>query len=112
MNYKPYKEYPEAMAMILLAIIEATPRGGITINQLLHIYESVVGVYPCYRTIYRIIRRLNEAIDPNAYDYPELPIQGKRHTLRAPKYYTYQRNPDNYTLAKILEGGERVCHIS
>ena len=56
--------YPIVMSMILLTIVDLTPTGGANIDKLIEIYESYAGKRPSERTIYRIISKLNDGIDP------------------------------------------------
>ncbi len=80
----------EVMSMILLAIIESTPAGGITIEELRAVYEAVTGNIPHYRTIKRHIDRLNIAIDPHVPAIVHTGEYHKRFYLRPGGYiYAY-----------------------
>ncbi len=46
--------HPEAITNILVKILEKTPTGGATIEELEEAYESVKGVIPSRKTIYSI----------------------------------------------------------
>jgi len=58
--------HPEAITNILVKILEKTPTGGATIEELEEAYESVKGVTPSRKTIYRAIERLELLFDPLA----------------------------------------------
>jgi len=58
---------PEAMIKILITIIDKTPSGGASLEDLKEAYSEAKGDFPTDRTIYRIIRRINELFDPLAY---------------------------------------------
>lgn len=60
-------DFPEALVKILLTIMEKTPGGGATIDDLKEAYRETRDCYPSDRTIYRAIRRLNLFFDPLAY---------------------------------------------
>lgn len=60
-------DYPEALVKILLTIMEKTPGGGATLEDLKEAYRETRDRYPSDRTIYRAIRRLNLLFDPLAY---------------------------------------------
>lgn len=60
-------DYPEALVKILLTVMEKTPDGGATLDDLKKAYQDVRGSYPSSKTIYRAIRRLNLIFDPLAY---------------------------------------------
>jgi hypothetical protein len=57
-------DHPEAMVKILIAIIEKTPGGGATLDDLKQAYMDVKDQLPCDKTISRIIRRINILFDP------------------------------------------------
>ncbi len=59
-------DHPEAMLKVFLTIIEKTPSGGATLDDLKDAYEDMKGARPCDRTIRRIIERINTALDPLA----------------------------------------------
>jgi hypothetical protein len=63
-NYNTPAYYPVVMSLILLAIIDSTPDGGASLCKLKGVYESYMGRVPCDRTIWRIVDRLNDGIDP------------------------------------------------
>jgi hypothetical protein len=60
-------DYPEAMVKILLTVINNTPAGGATLQELKEAYCDVRDKMPHNKTIYRAIRRLNILFDPLAY---------------------------------------------
>ncbi len=61
------KDFPEALVKILLTIMERTPDGGATMEDLKDAYQETRGSNPSNKTIYRSIRRLNLIFDPLAY---------------------------------------------
>jgi len=52
---------------ILLTVIDKTPSGGATLEDLQEAYAEINDRYPSARTIYRYIRRLNLLFDPLCY---------------------------------------------
>jgi len=55
------------MVKILMTVIEKTPSGGATLEDLQEAYAEINDRYPSARTIYRYIRRLNLLFDPLCY---------------------------------------------
>ncbi|OPL09852.1 MAG: hypothetical protein AVO34_12935 [Firmicutes bacterium ML8_F2] len=66
-GYPRVKDFPEALVKILLAVMEKTPDGGATLEDLKDTYREVRGSSPSSKTIYRAVRRLNLIFDPLAY---------------------------------------------
>ena len=62
-------DHPEAMVKTLVTIIEKTPDGGATLDDLKSAYMDVKDQQPCNKTISRIVRRINLLFDPLAYGY-------------------------------------------
>ena len=60
-------DHPEAMVNILVTVIEKTPGGGATLDDLKKAYIDVKDQQPCDKTISRIVRRINLLFDPLAY---------------------------------------------
>ncbi len=60
-------DYPEALIKILITIMDKTPDGGATMEDLKDVYQDIRGNVPSNKTIYRAIRRLNLIFDPLAY---------------------------------------------
>ena len=58
---------PETMVKILLTVIDKTPSGGATLEDLKEAYAEINDREPSARTIYRYIRRLNLLFDPLCY---------------------------------------------
>ncbi len=58
---------PETLVKILMTVIEKTPAGGATLEDLKDAYTEINDRQPSARTIYRIIRRLNLFFDPLCY---------------------------------------------
>ena len=71
MPYPRTRDYPEAVIKVLLTVIEKTPSGGATMEDLKEAYREVRDQEPSERTIRRIIRRLNLLFDPLAYEDDE-----------------------------------------
>lgn len=102
--------HPEAMASILLKIIEQTPRGGATIEELAEAYEAVKGVYPSRKTIYRALERLELLFDPLAReepvdeDLPGPPVRLRRKKRNQKTYYLLEGEQSglNYNLNESL----------
>ncbi len=59
-------KHPEAITSILVRILEKTPGGGATIEDLEEAYEEVKGTIPSRKTIYRALERLELLFDPLA----------------------------------------------
>ncbi len=59
---------PEALILILMKIIERTPGGGATMDELKNAYEEARDTQPSEKTIYRSIKRINLLFDPLAYE--------------------------------------------
>ena len=68
-------DFPEALVKILLTIMERTPDGGATLEDLREVYADARGSRPSNRTIARAVRRLNLIFDPLAYG--ETPEEGE-----------------------------------
>ena len=66
-NFPLKGDFPEALVKILLTIMEKTPGGGATLDDLKEAYQDTRDRSPSDRTIYRAIRRLNLLFDPLAY---------------------------------------------
>jgi hypothetical protein len=62
---------PEVLVKILITIIEKTPRGGATMEDLKEAYRDVKDAVPADKTIYRNLRRLNELFNPLVFDEDE-----------------------------------------
>ncbi len=62
----PRCHHPEAIANILVRILEKTPTGGATIEDLEEAYEEIKGTYPSRKTIFRAVDRLELLFDPLA----------------------------------------------
>ena len=63
----PRCNHPEAVTNILVRILEKTPVGGATIEDLESAYEEVKGTVPSRKTIYRALERLELLFDPLAH---------------------------------------------
>jgi predicted DNA-binding transcriptional regulator YafY len=70
------RDYPEALIKILLAVINRTPDGGATLDELKDAYENARDCRPHDKTIHRAIARLNNLFDPLSYtednDHPAI----------------------------------------
>jgi hypothetical protein len=62
----PRGYHPEAIANILVKILEKTPTGGATIEDLEDAYEEIKGSVPSRKTIYRAVERIELLFDPLA----------------------------------------------
>lgn len=71
----PRYNHPEAISNILVRIIEKTPTGGATIEDLEQAYEEVKGSFPSRKTVYRALERLELLFDPLARG--ETPEEGE-----------------------------------
>ncbi len=71
----PRCNHPEAITNILVRILEKTPTGGATIEELEEAYEEVKGTIPSRKTIYRALERLELLFDPLARG--ETPEEGE-----------------------------------
>ncbi|NLG80411.1 MAG: WYL domain-containing protein [Firmicutes bacterium] len=67
MPYARTASHPEAMLKILMTIMEKTPSGGASLEDLKEAYREVKDRDPSDRTIRRMIRRINLFFDPLAY---------------------------------------------
>ncbi len=102
---------PETLVNVLITIIEKTPSGGATLEDLLDAYAEINDRQPSERTIYRLIRRLNLFFDPLSYgENPEpgeesLPDAAAGETVTGEKaicgrrrgrktYYTFRREQE------------------
>jgi|GEM_PF-417485 len=65
--YAQTGDYPEALIKIIFTVMEKTPSGGATMEDLKEAYAEARGSYPSSKTIYRAIHRLNKLFDPLAY---------------------------------------------
>lgn len=59
-GYPRMRDFPEALVKILLTIMEKTPDGGATMEDLKDAYQETRGSTPSNKTIYRSIRRLRK----------------------------------------------------
>lgn len=61
---------PEALVKILVTVIEKSPYGGATLDDIREAYLEAkeVSKPPADKTLYRNIRRINELFNPHAYD--------------------------------------------
>ena len=91
-NPKAYR-LPEAMSLIMLALTDSNR--GLTITELMTAYECATGRVPSERTIFRIIARLNEALDP----------EGDRIIYKLNGRYVYDRQRTNYFKCVMAGGG-------
>jgi len=80
MSYPRMRDHPEAVLKVLLTVIEKTPMGGATLEELKEAYCEVKDRLPSDKTIRRIIRRINLLFDPLAYNAEE---EGEEITPRA-----------------------------
>ncbi len=64
---KSERRYPEVMTNIFFTILNKTPSGGASMEDLLEAYREVEGTTPTRRTVYRILKRLQTLFDPLAY---------------------------------------------
>ena len=55
---------PEALVKILVTILEKTPSGGATLDDIKDAYLDAKDAVPTDRTIYRNLRRINELLSP------------------------------------------------
>ena len=67
---------PETLVNLLITVIEKTPTGGATLEDLQAAYAEINDRRPSVRTIYRHIRRLNLFFDPLCYG--EKPEPGEK----------------------------------
>ena len=67
---------PETLVNILITVIEKTPNGGATLEDLRAAYAEINDRRPSVRTIYRHIRRLNLFFDPLCYGEKPEPGEG------------------------------------
>jgi len=63
----PRCNHPEAITNILVRILEKTPLGGATIEDIESAYEEIKGTIPSRKTIYRALERLELLFDPLAH---------------------------------------------
>lgn len=75
-SYPRIAAQPETLVKILIAIIEKTPEGGATLEELQDAYAEINDRRPSERTIYRLIRRLNLFFDPLCYGERPEPGEG------------------------------------
>ncbi len=59
--------FPETMLNVFLTILNKTPSGGATMEDMQEAYSDISGKVPAKRTIQRIIRRLKGLFDPLAH---------------------------------------------
>jgi predicted DNA-binding transcriptional regulator YafY len=71
---------PETLVKVLITVIEKTPSGGATLEELQDAYAEINDRRPSVRTIYRLIRRLNLFFDPLCYG--EKPEPGEEETAK------------------------------
>ena len=58
---------PEALVNMLITVIEKTPGGGATLEDIREAYRYVKEIEPTDRTVYRNIRRINDLFHPHIY---------------------------------------------
>ncbi len=82
MKHTPYKLFSQAMLMVYITLQEESRlNGGASMQKLKAAYESIVGRYPCDRTIERILSRIDDTLSPG------WPVVQKRTRGGATKYY-------------------------
>ena len=64
---EPCLLYTSTLVKVLITVIEKTPSGGATLEELQDAYAEINDRRPSVRTIYRLIRRLNLFFDPLCY---------------------------------------------
>lgn len=102
-RHSPIGDFAEALIKILLTVIEKTPAGGATLEELKDAYREVRDREPSDRTIYRAIRRLNLFFDPLIYgedpeaeeepteenDFDSLPPAIEAHRIKGKTRYSF-----------------------
>ena len=88
---------PEVTALIIMAMLES--HQGLTFEHIKEIYEFNVGKYPSDKTVYRIIGRINEAVDPGG----EAVIKSYREKGTRKARYTYNPNSGSY-FSSVMAG--------
>ncbi|HHV34590.1 MAG TPA: WYL domain-containing protein [Syntrophomonadaceae bacterium] len=88
---------PETLMKMLITVIEKTPSGGATMEDLQDAYAEINDWRPSVRTIYRYIRRLNLFFDPLCYG--EKPEPGE------------EPDEDDTDEAVTVIGEKAVCSI-
>lgn len=66
-SYPKTGKTPESVLNILVTIMEKTPGGGATLNDIRNAYLEVKDKIPDDRTLYRNIHRINELLSPQAF---------------------------------------------
>lgn len=91
---------PETLVKILITVIEKTPAGGASMQDLQDAYEDINDRRPSVRTVYRLIRRLNLFFDPLSYG--EKPEPGEENLPAEEK----DGEED-----EIINGEKSICSI-
>jgi hypothetical protein len=89
-------DHPEAMVKTLVTIIEKTPDGGATLDDLKSAYMAVKDQQPCDKTISRIVRRINLLFDPLAYGDGDIDDDGDVLPSETPAIKIEHRNGIRY----------------
>lgn len=94
---------PEVMALVIIAIQQSNQ--GVTFQDLREIYEFAVGRYPSDKTIYRIISRINEAVDPDG----EPTIKSYRENGSRKVRYVFNQNNESYFHSMMVGRGLKTA---
>jgi len=103
---------PEVLVKILITIIEKTPHGGATMEDLKEAYCDVKDTLPDDRTIYRNIRRINELFNPQAYSSESQESRAGAKATRSkaadPRALTISSKSDSCGVTRYLYTGRKL----
>jgi predicted DNA-binding transcriptional regulator YafY len=103
---------PEVLVKMMITVIEKTPHGGATMEELKEAYCDVKDTQPDDRTIYRNIRRINELFNPHAYTSDSQKTKPGNKTARSkaanPKALTISSKNDGAGVTRYLYTGRKL----
>lgn len=102
-------DHPEAMVNTLVTVIEKTPDGGATLDDLKNAYMAVKDQQPCDKTISRIVRRINLLFDPLAYGDGDIEDDGEPLPSETPAIkIEHRKGVRYYVFTRDLAAGPRL----
>ncbi len=103
---------PEVLVKMMITVIEKTPHGGATMEDLKEAYCDVKDTQPDDRTIYRNIRRINELFNPHAYTAASQKTKQGKKTTRSkaenPKALTISSKSDGAGVTRYHYTGKKL----
>ena len=100
---------PEAMIKMLITVIDKTPSGGATREDLKDAYSEAKGFMPTDETIYRLNRRINKLFNPLAYSSNSAKGKGSKPGRSGRTALTIESVKDKSGYTRYRYNGYRVA---